>query len=53
MLDNAPRTIRQGRAEIVRAMLLRVRGYNAEKHLWLTEHVWPVSDDSRAEDGLP
>ena len=53
MPDNPARTMRQGRAGIVRAMLLLVRGYNAEKHLCLTEHVWSVPDDSRTEDGLP
>ena len=26
---------------------------NAEQNLWLTEHVWPIPDDSRTEDGLP
>ena len=26
---------------------------NAEKNLWLTEHVWPVPNDRRTEDGLP
>ena len=53
MPDNAARTMQQRRAGIVRAILLLVRGYNAAKHLWLTEHVWPVPDDSRTEDGLP
>ena len=32
MLANAARTMRQRRAGIVRAMLLLVRGYNAEKN---------------------
>ena len=53
MPDTAARTIRQRRAWIVRAMLLLVRAYNAAKNLWLTEHVCPVPDDSRTEDGLP
>ena len=53
ILDNAARRIRQGQAWIVRAMLLLVRGYNVAKNLWVTEHVWPVPDDSRTEDGLP
>ena len=53
MLNNAARTMRQRRAGIVRAMLLLVRGYSAAKNIGLTEHVWPVPDDSRTEDGLP
>ena len=53
MPDNAARTMQQRRAGIVRAMLLLLRGYNAAKNLWVTEHVWPVPDDSRTEDGLP
>ena len=36
MWDNAARTMRRGRAGIVRAMLLLVRGYTAEKNLCLT-----------------
>ena len=45
MPDNAARTMRQGRAWIVRAMLLLVRGYSAEKNLWLTVPIWPVKHD--------
>ena len=46
MRDNAARTMRQGRAWIVRAMLLRVRGYNATKNLGLTAPIWPVKHDT-------
>ena len=53
MPDNAARTMRQGRASIVRALLLLVRGYCAAKNLCLTERVWSVPDDRRTEDGLP
>ena len=42
MPDNAARTMRQGRAWIVRVMLLLVRGYNVAKNLWLTVPIWPV-----------
>ena len=49
MPDNAARTMRQGRAGIVRAMLLLVRGYNAAKNLWLTAPIWPVKHDKDME----
>ena len=49
MPDNAARTIRQGRAWIVRAMLLLVRRYNAAKNLWLTVPIWPVKHDKDME----
>ena len=49
MPDNAARTMQQRRAWIVRAMLLLVRGYNAAKNLWLTEHVWTVKHDKDME----
>ena len=49
MPDNAARTMRQGRAGIVRAMLLLVRGYSAEKNLWLTAPIWPVKHDKDME----
>ena len=49
MLDNAARTIRQGQAWIVRAMLLLVRGYCAEKNLCLTVPIWPVKYDKDME----
>ena len=49
MPDNAARTMRQGRAWIVRAMLLLVRGYSAEKNLWLTAPIWPVKHDKDTE----
>ena len=49
MLGNAARTMRQKRAGIVRAMLLLVRGYNAEKNLWLTAPIWPVKHDKDME----
>ena len=42
MPDNAARTMRQGRAGIVRAVLLLARGYNAAKNLGLTAPIWPV-----------
>ena len=49
MPDNAARTMRQGRAGIVRAMLLRVRGYNAAKNLCLTAPIWTVKHDKDME----
>ena len=49
MPDNAASTMRQGRAGIVRAMLLLVRGYNAAKNLWLTVPIWPVKHDKDME----
>ena len=49
MPDNAAGTMQQRRAGIVRAMLLLVRGYNAAKNLWLTEHVWTVKHDKDME----
>ena len=49
MLDNVARTMRQGRAGIVRAMLLLVRGYNAAKNLCLTVPIWPVKHDKDME----
>ena len=49
MLDNAARTMRQGRAGIVRAMLLLARAYNAAKNLWLTAPIWPVKHDKDME----
>ena len=49
MLDNAARTMRQGRAWIVRAMLLLVRAYNTAKNLWLTAPIWPVKHDKDME----
>ena len=49
MPDNADRTMRQRRAGIVRAMLLLVRGYSAEKNLWLTAPIWPVKHDKDME----
>ena len=49
MRDHAARTIRQGRAGIVRAMRLLVRGYNAAKNLWLTAPIWPVKHDKDME----
>ena len=49
MPDNAARTMRRGRAGIVRAMLLLVRGYNAAKNLWLTAPIWPVKHDKDME----
>ena len=49
MPDNAARTIRQGRAGIVRVMLLLVRGYNAAKNLCLTAPIWPVKHDTNME----
>ena len=45
MPDNAARTMRQGRAGIVRAMLLLVRAYNAAKNIGLTAPIWPVKHD--------
>ena len=41
-------TRRDGRRFIEEA--LRVRGYNAEENLWLTDHVWPVAVDNSTED---
>ena len=41
-------TRREGRRFIEEA--LRVRGYNAEENLWLTDLVWPVPDDKSMED---
>ena len=49
MPDNAARTMRQGRAGIVRAMLLLVRAYNAAKNLWLTVPIWTVKHDKDME----
>ena len=49
MPDNAARTIRQGRARIVRAMRLLVRGYSAEKNLGSTAPIWPVKYDKDME----
>ena len=49
MPDNAARTMRQGRAGIVRAMLLLVRAYNAAKNLCLTAPIWPVKHDKDME----
>ena len=49
MPDNAARTMRQGRAWIVRAMLLLVPGYSAEKNLYLTAPLWPVKHDKDME----
>ena len=49
MPDNAARTMRQGRAWIVRAMLLLVRGYSAAKNLGLTAPIWPVKHDTNME----
>ena len=49
MLDNAARMMRRGRAGIVRAMLLLVRGYSAAKNLGLTVPVWPVKHDTNME----
>ena len=49
MPDNAARTMRQGRAGIVRAMLLLVRAYNAAKNLWLTAPIWTVKHDKDME----
>ena len=49
MLDNAARTMRQGRAGIVRVMLLLVRGYSAAKNLCLTAPIWPVKHDTNME----
>ena len=49
MRDNAARTMQQGRAGIIRAMLLLVRGYNAAKNLGLTAPVWPVKHDKDME----
>ena len=45
MPDNAARTMQQGRAGIVRAMLLLVRAYNAAKNIGLTAPIWPVKHD--------
>ena len=41
--------MRQGRAWIVRAMLLLVRGYSAAKNLWLTVPIWSVKYDKDME----
>ena len=49
MPDNAARTMRQGRAWIVRAILLLVRRYSAEKNLWFTAPIWPVKHDKNME----
>ena len=49
MPDSAARTMTQGRAGIVRAMLLLVRGYTAEKNLCLTAPIWPVKHDKDME----
>ena len=49
MPDNAARTIGQGRAGIVRAMLLLVRKYSAAKNLCLTAPIWPVKHDKDME----
>ena len=49
MPDIAARTMRQGRAGIVRAMLLLVRGYSAAKNLCLTAPIWPVKHDKDME----
>ena len=50
MPDNAARTIRQGQAWIVRAMLLLVRGYcERQKNLWLTAPIWLVKHDKDME----
>ena len=49
MPDNAARTMRQGRAGIVRAMFLLARGYNAAKNLCLTAPFWPVKHDKDME----
>ena len=49
MLDNPARTMRQGRAGIVRVMLLLVRKYSAEKNLCLTVPIWPVKHDKDME----
>ena len=49
MPDNAARMMRRGSAGIVRAILLRVRGYTAEKNLCLTAPIWPVKHDKDME----
>ena len=50
MPDNAARTMQQGRAGIVRALLLwLVGGYNAEKNLCLTAPIWTVKYDKDME----
>ena len=44
MPGTTARTIKQGRAGIVRAMLLLVRGYNAAKNLVVNGALfWPVT----------
>ena len=49
MSDNAARTMQQGRAWIVRALPLLVRGYSAAKNLCLTAPIWPVKHDKDME----